>query len=1002
MKKSIRWLQMYCALTTLSAVAEDTVIERGPHQNIFQNIETVILDGQTNYYTNTFTQIGSGLNYFDVDQNAYVPSTSAIELFESGALYRQGQYKLSFSPNINNPNGNLHWYPSADKHIVIRTIGIAVTDEATGDSIWLGQVKDAQGFLTASNEVTWVSCFDQIDADVRVSVNPYGFLNDIVLHEKAGNPGNFQGPVRIEAWHQIIAGPEPELEAGAIPRSAGKFDADTQLKFGPMMIGSGTAFLVGTNQQVLAETGGLPIRVSKDYFIDPDSGSRFLIEGIPLSAAENQMQTLPASKGARKLDPKDRERLQAARRQSQKRRRPIALLNTPTSETRKVAAITRQSVPERSGLLLDFQSLVTTSNKVLQGDTTYVVATNTAVNLTGATVLEPGCVIKFGQYNPANSTPIINILGTLDCQTRPYCPAVFTSREDRTVGETNTAQVTSVATNAYGAYHICIPASNTNAITLHDIRSRYALNAFGFLGTNSVEAWNIQVVSAQGNAFEGAGNAITLRNILVNKAKDVTVASANNTVFTGEHFTIHSASKTFNAGSYTGCSLNLTNSLVVVVTNSSSSGFNNISGDIISDDTGIFQIVGAGSHYLSDGSQYRNTGTSIISPRLSTNVFTYSTTYPPLVLSNAIKIPITLTPQAQRDLDTYNKGYHYPAIDWAVSATITTDVTLTNGASIACFGTGGLVFTSGNLYSEGRPLRPNRLFRYNTVQEQPIDWGATGANMRLLDGSFGQLSLRSTEFSHLANSVTRNYLVMFSSSLPSNTTIRDCEVMDTYFNLVMCCPDSTKTVGATNNVFLRSTVNIDQGFDGTFGYALNLELRNNLFRYGTTTLTYNDYTFTWEVYDNLFDNNSLSAPGYVALYNGSNGYIGTTQLSGGSNNKTITSPDYQTGALGGYYYPTAGTELFTLVNAGSRTTIAAGLYHYTTRTDQTKDSSNVDIGYHYVALDGNGLPYDTDADGIPDHLEDRNGNGVFNNGETAWTFSVNNLTGLTIFTPLHP
>ena len=43
----------------------------------------------------------------------------------------------------------------------------------------------------------------------------------------------------------------------------------------------------------------------------------------------------------------------------------------------------------------------------------------------------------------------------------------------------------------------------------------------------------------------------------------------------------------------------------------------------------------------------------------------------------------------------------------------------------------------------------------------------------------------------------------------------------------------------------------------------------------------------------------------------------------------------------------------------------------------------VDIGFHYVAVTNN-VPIDTDGDGLPDYLEDRNGNGTVDSGETDW------------------
>ena len=71
-----------------------------------------------------------------------------------------------------------------------------------------------------------------------------------------------------------------------------------------------------------------------------------------------------------------------------------------------------------------------------------------------------------------------------------------------------------------------------------------------------------------------------------------------------------------------------------------------------------------------------------------------------------------------------------------------------------------------------------------------------------------------------------------------------------------------------------------------------------------------------------------------------------------------------------------------------------GLFHFTTQISQVAEGfSTVDIGYHYVAVVQYGNPLDTNGDGIPDYLEDANGNGWVDSGETAWTDDVN-LDGL--------
>ena len=52
----------------------------------------------------------------------------------------------------------------------------------------------------------------------------------------------------------------------------------------------------------------------------------------------------------------------------------------------------------------------------------------------------------------------------------------------------------------------------------------------------------------------------------------------------------------------------------------------------------------------------------------------------------------------------------------------------------------------------------------------------------------------------------------------------------------------------------------------------------------------------------------------------------------------------------------------------------------------------MDIGLHYVACT-NGVPLDTDGNGLPDWYEDANGNGTVDSGETSWTNVGANVWG---------
>src|SRR6266498_4099349 len=86
---------------------------------------------------------------------------------------------------------------------------------------------------------------------------------------------------------------------------------------------------------------------------------------------------------------------------------------------------------------------------------------------------------------------------------------------------------------------------------------------------------------------------------------------------------------------------------------------------------------------------------------------------------------------------------------------------------------------------------------------------------------------------------------------------------------------------------------------------------------------------------------------------------------------------------GRYFYLQTNSPLF---NHGSQNATNACLFHFTTVTNNVKETdSTVDIGFHYVALNAQlNTAADTDSDGTPDYLEDANGNGSVDSGETDW------------------
>src|SRR5262249_4428142 len=78
--------------------------------------------------------------------------------------------------------------------------------------------------------------------------------------------------------------------------------------------------------------------------------------------------------------------------------------------------------------------------------------------------------------------------------------------------------------------------------------------------------------------------------------------------------------------------------------------------------------------------------------------------------------------------------------------------------------------------------------------------------------------------------------------------------------------------------------------------------------------------------------------------------------------------------LGDFYTATNSV----LTNGGSTTADVIGLYHFTTQTNQVKETTTTnDIGYHYVAVDSTGQPMDTDGDSTPDYLQDSSSTSPF-------------------------
>jgi hypothetical protein len=418
--------------------------------------------------------------------------------------------------------------------------------------------------------------------------------------------------------------------------------------------------------------------------------------------------------------------------------------------------------------------------------------------------------------------------------------------------------------------------------------------------------------------------------------------SGSDLVIIGRHLTVHGFDK---VGPHTS-DLSLTNSVVV----GASWGSGSVSADHTvyypSDPGGIFQTVGAASHYLAEGSTNRDAGTTDIPASLLADL-QKKTTYPPYEITTNITGNTVLSLQASRDTNTPDLGYHYDPLDYVVSGrTVSANLTLTNGVALGTYGAAssyGLGLSSGSFVSKGTPTNLNWIVRYNTVQEQSTaNWsaGTVAPGVKMLSSS-PAVSVRFSGWS-LLGGTGDHFHGYASATTPCGFT--DCQFAGGAFTMV----DNSTTL--TNCLWERVALTIDDDHDPMAFAAFN-----NLLRGGSLSLTLDKNSNEWFLKDNLFDQTAITTQGAGTITHDYNGYvINNDRLpSNGAHDVILNNtPVYLTGHLGSYYYPTADGNLSRLIDAGSRPVEDAGLPGYTVQTNQAPDLCTVDIGFHYRGASG--------------------------------------------------
>ncbi len=669
------------------------------------------------------------------------------------------------------------------------------------------------------------------------------------------------------------------------------------------------------------------------------------------------------------------------------------------------------------------------------------------VELYGTTTLRGGSVIKFGCSYSTNSSLVVK--GALVCETEPYLPAILTSVDDRSQGVLTFGSSPNPQPATNGVAYLNLAASSSS--TISNLRICFAdIGVTTPVLPRKLDVWDCQFYQcniAIANQVWGFGARDILHNVLFAQCGAAIGASTNSVEVEAEHVTADVS--TFWTAPSPPYKLALTNSILlgsfegssIVITQNTA----------INPAGTVFQPESLGNYYLAVDSPLHHAGTANISPALASEMHN-KTTYAPIALAAYLQVSgeMTLGPQVPRySSGAPDLGYWYDALDYTVGALTLSGgtVRILPGTAIAvrneyvpAYNTftvvGFWVGQGSTLVSHGTPLQPNVFTATKLVQETPATaywqyqaWGEmpfgvislvadyepneAGSPAPTLDFRFCKFCLSAQDYQFWSG-ISEDGQWMTSPDSSVFWALQDCIVRGGRINLGP--PDyywfgedyvfAPGAVSWKNSLFDQVSVTLNPTFYWdieVLNSDLSLQAYNNLFRGGQWFMLepIPATAGNWVFKDNLFDKVEFWQDTAEPLDHDSNGYwpmlaselryIDTASrlvpTNSVSDQVLSSAPPYQSGPLGDYYLPTT-TPLY---HAGSRTANDAGLFHYTTRVDQTKEGSGqmVNIGLHYVATTNSAcfLPRDSEGDGIPDYVENWHGDGDFNTHigqETDW------------------
>jgi hypothetical protein len=221
----------------------------------------------------------------------------------------------------------------------------------------------------------------------------------------------------LQVLTEFLGPPPVTLRPEPVTRADGTEAIGEELDFLSVRIARGLAFRWAAGERA----NEVPVRKTWRKL----DGRDFLIEEVPVRDVADELDRLPAPTGA----------VRSPGAHAIPRTASLHLPLPPAPRTARVATtepmlLARYTPPDRA-FVLDYQALNSTlTNVTFQADTTYYVSGR--VDLYGTTTFEGGTVVKTADV----SSGALWVNGPMQWDTGLYRPAVFSSKNDDSLGET--------------------------------------------------------------------------------------------------------------------------------------------------------------------------------------------------------------------------------------------------------------------------------------------------------------------------------------------------------------------------------------------------------------------------------------------------------------------------------------------------------------------------------------------------------------------------------------